>query len=514
MFYLTSNFFDSWSGYFNRFPSILYAIAVFLVGWLLAALISRGVKGLLAKTSWDDKLFEYAKINSKYKSDVVVSKIVFYVLMLFVVILFFNILGLQYVAQPIVNMLNTLAESVPNILKAAIILLVGWIVASLLSFLIQKGGRKIGVARLMAKWNISDSAEDADKVLQSTGRVVFYLVLLLFLPGVLGALHISAVSDPLSGMLAQFLQFLPRLFGAALTLLVGWLIAKIVREVLTRFLQSIGLEKLSERVGLSSLLSTTNLPSIIGTIAFVLILIPTSISALETLNLSGISGPAIAMLTTILSMIPNIIIGIVLVLIGVWLGKVIGRLVAQLLEKLGFNGVFKYLGISSLEAAPGKVTISQIVGRVVQTVIILLFVVEALQIVKLQVLVVLTTAIIAYLPNLLVAIIIIGLGLFLGNFVQKLLVDVVHKNFHVLSLIAKYTIITLSLFMALDQLGVAGSIVNAAFILILGGLALAFGLAFGLGGREFAASWLDRWKKQTAVEIKIDVPDRPGESKE
>lgn len=511
MNYLTSSVMEAWYGYFNQFPSIVFAILVFLVGWLAASIISRVVRGILAKTTWDDKLFEYAKINPKYKPHLVVGKIVFYALMVFVLILFFNILGLQFVAEPIVNMMNIVALSIPNILKAALILLFGWILASALSFLIQKGGKKLGVDRLLAKWNITDNPENAEKSLQSAGRIVFYLVLLLFLPGVLGALHISAVSDPLSGMLAQFLQFLPKLFGAALTLLIGWLIAKIVREVLTRFLQSIGTEKLSERLGLSKLFSTTNLPAVVGTIAYIFVLIPTFISALETLNLRGISGPAVAMLTTILSMIPNVIIGIALVLIGVWLGRLAGNLVSGLLEKLGFNGIFKYLGLSSLEPAPGKVSVSQIVGRVAQTLIILLFVVEALQIVKLQVLVVLTTAIIAYIPNLLVAVIIIGLGLFLGNFVQRLLSSMVGGSYFVLSLVAKYAIITLSLFMALAQLGVASSIVNASFVLILGGLALAFGLAFGLGGREAAASWLKKWQEQLQARSSADKPGRESE---
>src|SRR5690606_30371094 len=160
------------------------------------------------------------------------------------------------------------------------ILLLGWIIATVLQFLIQKGGKKIGVAGLLSKWNIIDKPEDADKALQGAGRIVFYLVLLIFLPGVLGSLHIGAVSDPMSGMLAQLLAFLTKLFGAALTLLVGWVIAKIVREILTRFLQSVGLEKLGARAGLDKIFSKTSLSAAVGTIAYVFILIPTVISAL------------------------------------------------------------------------------------------------------------------------------------------------------------------------------------------------------------------------------------------
>jgi len=488
--------FATWNDYLNQFPTILTAILVFLIGWLAAALISRGIRGILARTKWDDRLFEMIKIDPKYKAHIVFGKIVFYVLMIFVVIMCFNILGLQFVAEPIVDMMSIITQSIPNILKAALILLFGWILATVLQFLIHKGGNKVGAPALLAKWKIIDNPEDADKALRSVGRVVFYLVLLIFLPGVLGALHIGAVSDPMSGMLAQFLAFLPKLFGASLTLLIGWIIAKIVREILTKFLQSAGLEKLGARAGLDKIFSKTSLSAVIGTIAYVFILIPTVISALETLDLKGISEPAIAMLTRVLSMIPNVLIGIVLVLVGVWLGRIVGKIVADLLERLGLNGVVKHLGIGSWDPSKSQTTLSQLIGRIVQIVILLLFVVEALQIVKLQVLVVLATALIAYLPDLFVALVVIGLGLFLGNFVHRIVASVARRNGNVLGAIAKYTILALSLFMALDQLGVASSIVNAAFILILGGFALAFGLAFGLGGREFAANSLQQWQQR------------------
>lgn len=99
----------------------------------------------------------------------------------------------------------------------------------------------------------------------------------------------------------------------------------------------------------------------------------------------------------------------------------------------------------------------------------------------------------------LAAIVIIGVGLWLGYLVQKLLSSVLQgAHFKLLPVIAKYAIITISVFMALDQLGVASSIVNSAFILILGGLALAFGLAFGLGGKDFAKKRLDK------LDTKID----------
>ena len=133
------------------------------------------------------------------------------------------------------------------------------------------------------------------------------------------------------------------------------------------------------------------------------------------------------------------------------------------------------------------------VGILAKIIVVLLFTVEALQIVQLDFLVTLATGVIAYLPMLLTAIIILGIGLYVGQFMERILQTIVQHNYsRMLAKIAKYTIFTITVFMALDQLGVAHSIVNAAFILVLGGLALAFGLAFGLGGTEFARKYLGK----------------------
>jgi hypothetical protein len=166
--------------------------------------------------------------------------------------------------------------------------------------------------------------------------------------------------------------------------------------------------------------------------------------------------------------------------------------------------------------------LSGLVGRIVQIIIVFLFTVEALQIVKLDFLVALAAGVLAYLPHVLAAVIILGAGLYLGNLVKNIMSNVLSDNFQVLATITKYAIIALSFFMALDQLKVADSIVNLAFMLILGGLALAFGLAFGLGGKEFAAKYLSKIDRKIEEEKNMprnkrvnktmnDTPDLGGD---
>src|SRR5699024_4247436 len=135
----------------------------------------------------------------------------------------------------------------------------------------------------------------------------------------------------------------------------------------------------------------------------------------------------------------------------------------------------------------GKMTPSAIVGYVVQVLIIFFLAAQALYVIKLDFLVGIATAITAYLPYVLSAVLILGVAFILANIVQKVLLNLLSgPATGILAGFAKYTIVVLSVFMALTQLGIATTIVSSAFILVLGGLALAFGLAFGLGGKEFA----------------------------
>jgi hypothetical protein len=231
----------------------------------------------------------------------------------------------------------------------------------------------------------------------------------------------------------------------------------------------------------------------IGNIVFIFILIPTIITALEKLELKGISDPAIAMLHHVLALIPNIAVAVILILVGLWLGKWVEKMVTQMLWRLRFNNLFHHMGIGSLNPEQSKYNLSQIVGMLAKIVIVLLFTVEALQIVHLEFFVTLATGVIAYLPMLLAALVILGVGLYLGHLVERILQNILKNSYsRTLAAVGKYAIFAVTVFMALDQLGVAHSIVNAAFILVLGGVALAFGLAFGLGGREFASKYLDR----------------------
>ncbi|WP_412678101.1 mechanosensitive ion channel [Bacillus velezensis] len=479
---------DMLTTYLSKLPNLIIALLVLLIGWGIAKIIEKAVYKGLQKTKIDDRLFAEKKL-ARYSSEKVISKVIYFIALIIVFILFFNILHLTTVASPFVSMLSAITAAVPSILKAGLILLVGWAAASLFSYLVKKAGMKLAENGRLRKWTMVSEEAEMSRSVTAASRIVFYFVLLLFLPGVLAALQISGVSGPFTNMIQSVLSFIPKLFAAALIVLIGWLVARLVRDIVTNFLASIGTERLAARMGLSIYLKDTSLSAIIGTIVYVLIFIPVIISALDRLDVAGISEPASAMLHTVFTMLPNIIIGIVLIIAGIWIGKWVNSIVSGLLHRAGFDSLLGKMGFE--QTGTPKLTLSQTVGMIVQIIIVLLFTAEALQLVHLEFLVVIATGIIAYLPNVLAAVFILGIGLLAGQLVSRLLAGMLSgKEFRFLAPLAKYTIITLSIFMALDQLGVADTIVNAAFILILGGFALAFGLSFGLGGKDFASRYL------------------------
>ncbi|MBW8350295.1 mechanosensitive ion channel [Bacillus sp. IITD106] len=506
--------------YVAKLPNLLWALIVLLIGWIIAKAIGKAVEKGLKKTNWDERLFASqhpdgtAKPARRVNTNELIGKIVYYILLVLVFILFFHLLNLGAITSPFLGMFATMLTFVPAILKAALILLMAYVVASLLKMLIIKGGEKANITSLMEKMNVAESGADSRKFLHTAGKIVFYLVMLLFIPGVLAALNIHGVSGPFGGMLENILGFIPKLLAAALILLVGWFVAKIIRDLVTGLLKTVGTEKLASRLGLQKLLGTTSLSSIIGTIIFVLIMIPIVISALDQLDIRAITDPAVAMLNDIMTMIPNLVIAVLLIAFSIWLGKWVRHIVAELLQRVGFDSLTRNLAVGNWKPGASGMLLSELVGYIAQILIVFLITIEALNLIKLDFLVLMLTAITAYLPQVLAAVIILALGLIVANIVEKVLSNILTgPSFKLITAVAKYAIIALAIFMALDQLGVAATIVNSAFILILGGLALAFGLSFGLGGKEFAKNYLEKLDK-TIEQTDVDKSKKTSTSKQ
>ncbi|MBU4226230.1 MAG: mechanosensitive ion channel, partial [Chloroflexi bacterium] len=323
-------------------------------------------------------------------------------------------------------------------------------------------------------------------------EAVYWLVFLLFLPAVLSALALEGLLGPVQGMIDKILTFLPNIFAAGLILAVGWFAARIVKRIVTNLLVAIGIDRLSERVGLTTVLGKQQLSGLIGLVLYVLILVPVLIAALNALGLEAITRPASDMLKQIFTALPAIFAGALVLIIAYIVGRVVAGLVANLLTGFGFDNVLTQLGFRK-QPAEARWTPSQIVGHLILVTLMLFAAIEAFRLVGFTLLADLVAQFTVFAGHIVMGLIIFAIGLFLANLAAKTVQESGVAQAGLLAWAARVSILVLAGAMALWQMGLANEVINLAFSLLLGAIAVAIALAFGLGGREIAARELEAW---------------------
>ncbi len=485
----------------NRGPSILIAVAILIVGWIVALVIALIVRRLMNRTELDNKLVAWL-VGKKKADDLAiekwVSRGVFWILMIFVLVAFFEALGMRVITEPLSRLLIRIFEYIPNLIGPALLILVAWIVATGLRFLVR---RVLDASKLDEK--ISDQAglkEGKAMPLSATlGDAIYWLVFLLFLPAVLGALNLQGLLEPVQGMIDKILAFLPNLFAAGLILAVGWLLARIVQRIVSNLLAAAGADRLSEQVGLEKALGEQKLSGLVGLVLYILILIPVLVASLNALALDAITRPASEMLNTFLTALPLVFAAALVLLIAFLVGRVVSGLVANLLAGVGFDTVLVRLGVGG-EPEEGQRTPAEIAGSLVMVAIMLFATIEAVDLLGFLVLAELVAQFMVFAGHVLLGLVIFGIGLFLSNLASRTVEASSAAQAPLLALAARVSILVLAGAMALRQMGLANEIITLAFGLLLGSIAVAAAVAFGIGGRELAADALKSWTSKLEAE--------------
>lgn len=479
-------------------PSVLIAIAILVGGWLLALIGSALIRGLLNRLKVDERIAKLIQAEDETEGVQIhvtrwTGRVVFWLIMLFVVVAFLQALNLTVVAEPINQLLNQVLTYLPLLLGAGALILVAWIVASALKFLVV---RLLQVVKLDDRLSSQADLELREGVSLSTtiGNAVYWLIFLLFLPAILDTLNLQGLLQPVQGMVDEILGYLPNILAAALILLIGWVVARIVRQILTNTLASIGVDRLGERVGLEAGLGGQRLSDVIGTIVYVLILIPIAISALNVLQIEAVSEPASQMLAAILVALPAIFGAFLLIGIAYFVARLVGTFVTNVLTGIGFNKVLSWIGLRD-EAVEGRRTPSEIVGYLSVVAIMFFAVIEAANLLGFTILADLASQFLISSGNVLLGLVIFGLGLYLAGLADSIIRDTVGSQANILAPTARIAIIVFAAALGLRQMGIAEDIVNLAFGIVLGTFALTAVLAFGLGGRDVAAQELEKWLK-------------------
>ena len=320
---------------------------------------------------------------------------------------------------------------------------------------------------------------------ESLGKIVSLLIWLFGLLVILQILGLGAVAGPVDSLLENIVDFIPNLIGAGLIFFIGMMVARIVRDLIMTTLQTVDFDKWANRGGVDSVTGNSAISKTIATIVYAIIVIFVSIMALEALSIDSISGPASSMLQLIFNAIPNIIAAAILLGIG----YLISRFVVQVLKE-----VLPGLGVDRALAETGMVgegtTASGIIARVVQVAIILFFAIAATRLLGFPELTAILDQVLELGGRVIFGAVVIAFGFFIANLLARLISG--DGENATAATIVRWATIILFVFMGLQFTGIGGMIPANALTILIAGVAVAGALAFGLGGRDWAARKLDQ----------------------
>lgn len=487
------------------------ALGILLVGWIVGGLLARLVRLPLRRFSLDSRLASAVPRNalpaSGLRLDRLLSALVFWVVMVLALVAALNVLNLTTVSEPLNQFLNQIFAFLPKLGAAILLGAVGWFLAMLARTAVIGATENLNLGERLFESEGEAGATPGMAVGGALGDVVFWLVLLFFLPLVLNALNLGAQVAPVVNLFDSFFSALPRLFKAAAIAAVGWFLARIVRTIVANLLASTGVDRVGAEFGLNPQRGAQSLSWLVGTLVFVLILIPTATASLDALAIPAVSGPATEMLNRILTALPQIFTAALILVAGYVLGRFTGQLVSSLLAGIGFDEIFHWLGVPNLanatagENAGTQRSPSDVLGVVTMVGIVLFASVAATNVLDLPALTSVMQGLLSLFGQILSGLVVFAVGLYLANLAAQLVGSSGGSQAPLLANSSRVAILVFSGAMALQQIGVAPSIVNLAFGLLLGSVAVAGAVAFGLGGREVAAEQLREWLRTTNKEL-------------
>ena len=509
----------------NIVARLLGTLAILLIGWLIAGIVSKVVRSLLKRTDVDNRLaamISGGRTQSDLKVENLIAAVIFWIIMILAVVAALNALNLQTVSTPLNAFLNQIFGFLPRLGSAAVLIAIAWVLATVVKAIVVRTAQSFSLDERLAEQSPTDPMSPAPFLLSETlGSALYWFVFLFFLPLVLGVLDLQGPLQPVQNLLDQILGALPNILKAVLIGVVGWFVARIVRGIVTNLLSATGADQIGAKFGLSRSTGGQSLSWLVGTVVYVLILIPTATAALDALAIPAISNPATSMLNQILSALPKIFTAALILAIAYVIAKFVADLVTNLLSGIGFNNVFQWLGLPSptpqvpyssefqtgetlrdptlTDPTISKPTIrtpSEIVGVVVLVGIMLVATVAAIDVLQFEALRQIVAGLLVVFGRILVGLVVFAVGLYLANLAYSLVNSSGSRQANLLGQTARVSIIALVAAMALQQMGIAPNIVNLAFGLLLGAIAVAIALSFGLGGREVAAEQLREWLQE------------------
>jgi len=461
-------------------PKILGALGILIIGWVVAVLARAGVMRLLELLSVNLRIRESTGQSLDVEKWIAIG--VFWLIILLTLLGMFNALDLALISNPFQVLANQIFGYLPRLIGGTLLVLIAWLAATLLRAL---------VARLLLKTDWDDKLSKQagmEPMSKNVGNVLFWLVILMFIPAILGAYDLQGLLAPVQGMINKVLAMLPNVFAALVIGFVGWLVAKVMRGLVTNLLAAAGADKAGHRAGLDE---SVYLSRVAGTLVFIFIFIPTLIAALDALQVEAVSRPATDMLAQILNAVPHIVAASLILIVTWYVARFASALVSRLLNGMGLDSLPEKIGLG--RAFGGQFKPSTLVGVVILFFAMLFATVEAANQLNFTQVRDVVSTFISFGGDVLLGGMILLVGFWLANVAHIAITRTGADNAKGLARLAQVAIIGLVIAMGLRAMGIADDIVNLAFGFTFGAIAVAVALSFGLGGREAAGKQMDYW---------------------
>ncbi|MEX6625639.1 mechanosensitive ion channel [Tenacibaculum salmonis] len=374
----------------------------------------------------------------------------------------------------ILNTYNQLTGSFGKPISALLIIILGWLVAKLIRTLINKISDNSGLNSKLSNSKISFG--------DLISKLVYYLIMIFVFMLALDKLGMTSVLEPIKGLLNGFTKFIPNIVGAGLVAYIGYMLATIVSELIG--LSGGTIQKFTPKLNLPE---NINLVTILKKVVFIFIFIPLLIAALNILNISSISEPATSMLESFFAAIPKILVATLILIIFVVGGRFLSNLINDLLDSLNLNEILKS---ANLDSFTGKTNVEKLIANIVYAFIVLFGLMTAIDKLEFTKLSEIMNTVVNLAGNILFGLVILAIGNWIASIASKNFMKSDDNKF--VGGIIKVAILTVFLAIGLRRMGIADDIINLAFGITLGAVALTVVLSFGLGGREAAGKQMDK----------------------
>jgi hypothetical protein len=205
-------------------------------------------------------------------------------------------------------------------------------------------------------------------------------------------------------------------------------------------------------------------------------------------------------LDSIIAYLPEVLAALLVLIIGWILAVLLGKLVRKLLSLTRIDKALDKIGFRQVRSETGlELSVARFVGDLIKWFLIIVSVLAASDILQLNEISSFLRSILLYFPNVVVAVVIVIIGVLIGNFVQKIVLGAGRTaklpSIPLIAAFARWSVIVFSVLASLVQLQVAASLIQILFTGIVAMIAIAGGLAFGLGGKEYANHLMEKFRR-------------------